>query len=263
MSVVLLLFALGALACQAKSAYHKEVDEGDCKSHYPTWDDIHLLGIARQGPSVGWMVAMSSKHFAYHLSYQLTGNNSLPEADLQGLCLRVNRKGITSYYGGKELLFHCNRTLNTPVKCYSTDSTPHRHVDGPISTTLVWTDDNSHHLLVVLCASEAKQKYWFLASNEAVVDSEVKTKVLNIISDLGFDRNLALYHDYSKCTEATLGRKADRKDRRSNNRHKFCSNFGSPKNEDESKEESWDEPAADIGEGSHSQSPPIRRQRPL
>ncbi|CAL8120257.1 unnamed protein product [Orchesella dallaii] len=159
------------------------------------------MHIARQGPSVGWMIPLSSKHFAYHLGYQLTGNNSLPEADLQGLCLRVNRKGITSYHNGKTQLFHCNKTLTTPVKCYSTDSTPHRHVDGAISITLVWTDDSSRHLLAVLCAPEANRKYWFLASNEAVVDSEVKTKVLNIISDLGFDRKQVLYHSYSKCTE--------------------------------------------------------------
>ncbi|CAL8078777.1 unnamed protein product [Orchesella dallaii] len=202
-SVVLLLFALGTLACEAKSAYHKEIDEGYCKSHYSTWDDINYVGIAWQGPTVGWMVPISSKHFAYHLGYQLTGNNTLPEADLQGLCLRVNRKGITSYHNGKSQLFICNtnNTLTTPVKCYSTDSTPYRH-DQYLLHWLVWMDDSSRHLLLVLCAPEAGRKYWFLASNEAVVDSEVKTKVLNIISDLGLDRKQVLYHTYSKCTEA-------------------------------------------------------------
>ncbi|CAL8079444.1 unnamed protein product [Orchesella dallaii] len=190
-SVLLLLFALGALACEAKTAYHTDIEEGDCKSHYSPWDNIHYVKIVLQTPGIGWMIPMSSKHFAYHLGYQLTGNTSLPEADLQGLCLRVKPTGITSYYNAKTRLFSCNDTLSEPVKCYSTESTPHRHVD----------DESSSRLLIVSCSSEATQKYWFLASNEAVVDSEVKTKVLNIISDLGFDRKKVLYHDHSKCTE--------------------------------------------------------------
>ncbi|CAL8079671.1 unnamed protein product, partial [Orchesella dallaii] len=132
--------------------------------------------IVLQTPGIGWIIPMSSKHFAYHLEYQLTGNTSLPEADLQGLCLRVKPTGITSYYNAETRLFSCNNTDSEPVKCYSTESTPHRHVDGPVTVTLVWIDESSSHLLIVSCASEAKQKYWFLASNEAVVDSEVKTK---------------------------------------------------------------------------------------
>ncbi|CAL8071492.1 unnamed protein product [Orchesella dallaii] len=175
MSVIFLIFALGVLACEANTADHKEIPEGDCKSHYSTWDHVHYL--------------------------RLTGNESLPEADLQELCLRVNRKGIISYHDAKTTLFSCNYTWSKPVHCYSTESKPHPHAVGTITITLVWMDDTSRHLLLVLCASEAKQKYWLLASNEAVIDSKIKTKVLNTISGLGFDRKKVLYQDHSKCTE--------------------------------------------------------------
>ncbi|CAL8093700.1 unnamed protein product [Orchesella dallaii] len=70
-------------------------------------------------------------------------------------------------------------------------------------------------------------------------------------------------YDKAKRRAQRRKNKADRREKRRNNRHKFWSNFGRPKDEDESEEESWDEPAADIGEGSHSHSSPIRRRRPL
>ncbi|CAL8081829.1 unnamed protein product [Orchesella dallaii] len=157
------------------------------------------------------MIPMSSKHLAYHMGFQLTGNESLHEADLQELCLRVNRKGIISYHDVKTTLFSCNYTWSKPVHCYSTESKPHPHAVGTITITLVWMDDTSRHLLLVLCASEAKQKYWLLASNEAVIDSKIKTKVLNTISGLGFDRKTVLYHDHSKCTEVEFKNKTSKK----------------------------------------------------
>ncbi|CAL8140393.1 unnamed protein product [Orchesella dallaii] len=200
--VVMLLLALGSLGCEGKSAYHKEIEEGDCKSEYTKWKNINYLGIARQTPHEGWMIPMSSKHLAYHLGRQLTGNDSLPETDLQQLCLRLTHKGIISYHNANTTLFYCNKTMFQAVNCYSTAVEPHHHAAGPITMTLVWIDESSHHILMVLCASEPNQKYWLLASNEAVVDPNTKSKVLGIVSDLGFDSNKVLYHDHSQCTEA-------------------------------------------------------------
>ncbi|ODN01225.1 hypothetical protein Ocin01_05451 [Orchesella cincta] len=175
-------------------SYHDKIEEGNCRDEYKLWPDINYFGVARATPSGGWMIPMSSKHFAYHLGLQLTGNHSLPEKDLRELCLRLNHKGIISYTHSNVTLFTCNYTS-------------YEHVNWAVTTTMVWTDETSNHLLMVLCAKEAKEKYWVLASSSPTVDSETKSKVLSIITELGFDDSKVLYHDHSNCKDKGAKRK--------------------------------------------------------
>ncbi|CAL8077594.1 unnamed protein product [Orchesella dallaii] len=206
MTILLLLLAAGVLACVANPAYDKEIAEDNCKSAYPKGHHINYFKIIKQTRNEGWMVPMSNKHLAYHTGVQMTGNVSLPEEELKEICLRISDKGVFSHHNPHAILVFCNFTNFLHANCYFLGGNPHHHVAGPLKVTVAWTDKGSHNILLVLCALEDNQPYWLLMSKSAEVESEVRTEVLSVISNLGFDSNKTLYYDQSKCTDREGGK---------------------------------------------------------
>ncbi|CAL8117401.1 unnamed protein product [Orchesella dallaii] len=136
---------------------------------------------------------------------QISGNSSLPEEQLQQLCIRVDKYGIMSFRNNNtKVLLNCSYSGFEDIYCYPTDRKAHHHVAGPFKITFFWNDETTDNLIMVLCASRSSEKYWMMGSSKNTLNGGVKSEVLSNVGSLGFDSSKVLYHSRSTCHEVGL-----------------------------------------------------------